>query len=380
MRIRDAGALWLAGLLGCSTRGGMPPPVALARPASVAVEGAAASPLFAYSTVRVGEGIYAFVPPEPASGVVSGNSTVVIGDDAVLVVDTGRFPSLARKMIQDIRRLTDKPVRTIVTTHWHPDHNLGNDEYARAFPGVTILAHAETKRLVLKNLPKQVEIQRHSEETLRELKEATRRGRHRDGKPFTDDERAYLAATVPALEATLADARELALVPPTMTFEGESVTVFLGKREVKILHLGRGNTAGDTVVYVPDAKVLATGDLVVSPSPYPEWCYPAEWIASLDKLMAMDAAAVVPGHGPVEYDFSYVRTERDALVALRSQIRAAAAQGLTLEQAIAALDLEEFRRRMAGDDPARNRGFKLEFVETAADRAYQEAKGTWAVE
>jgi cyclase len=382
---RWAFALFLTAVVSCAERGAVSPPnkasdLPPASSAPVFSEGAAASPLFAYATVQVGEGIYAFVPPEPASGVVSGNSMIVIGDDGVLVVDTGRFPTLARKMIADVRRLTNKPVRYIVTTHWHPDHNLGNAEYARAFPGVTILAHAETRRLILKNLPKQVEIQRHSQETLDELKEAERRGKHKDGRPFSDDERAYIASTIPPLEATLADAKELALAPPTATFEGEGVSVFLGKREVKILHLGRGNTAGDTIVYVPDAKVLATGDLVVSPSPYPEWCYPREWIDTLGKLIAMDARAIVPGHGAVEHDFGYVKTERDALSALRTQMQAAAGRGLTLGQATASLDLEEFRRRMAGDDPVRNRWFRTEFVETAADRAYQEAKGAMAEE
>ncbi len=383
MLARRVFGLWLVAAVSC----GSPPQAkvvtssAVPAPATTPLlEGAAASPFFAYATVRLADGVYAFVPPDPASGIVSGNSTIIIGDDGVLVVDTGRFPTLARKMIADVRRLTDKPVRYIVTTHWHPDHNLGNAEYARAFPGVTILAHAETRRLVLKNLPKQVDIQRHSQDTLDQLVAARARGKHKNGSPFTDDERAYLDSTIPPLQATLVDAKELELTPPNATFDGAGVSVFLGKREVRVMHLGRGNTAGDTVVYVPDAKVLATGDLVVSPSPYPEWCYPGEWIETLRKLTEIDAAVIVPGHGAVEHDFAYVKTEMEALTSLRTQVQAAVKAGLTLEQTAAKIDLDAIRRRMAGDDPIKNRNFREEFVATALERAYQEAKGSFSEE
>ena len=115
--------------------------------------GADTSPYFAYETVKVAEGIYAFVPPEPRGGLVSGNSIAVNGDDGVLVVDTGHFPTLARKMIADIRRLTDKPVRYVVNTHWHPDHVFGNGAYREAFPDVNVLAHVETRRLMVKDDP-----------------------------------------------------------------------------------------------------------------------------------------------------------------------------------------------------------------------------------
>ena len=105
------------------------------------------SPHESYETVTVGKGILAFIAPEGRTGTVQGNSVVVIGDDGVLVVDTGQFPVLARRMIADIRKVTDKPVRVVVNTHWHGDHLLGNAEYRRAFPGVAIVNHAETRRL-----------------------------------------------------------------------------------------------------------------------------------------------------------------------------------------------------------------------------------------
>src|ERR1041385_6300288 len=86
-----------------------------------------------YDTVKVADGIWAFVAPETKSGLVSGNSIAIIGDDGVLVVDSGQIPSLTRRMIAEIRQKTDKPVRSLVNTHWHWDHNFGNFVYREEF-------------------------------------------------------------------------------------------------------------------------------------------------------------------------------------------------------------------------------------------------------
>src|SRR5499427_7046644 len=96
--------------------------------------------LFEYQTAKLADGIYAFIAPESKTPFVSGNSLAVVGSDGVLVVDSTNVPSLARRMIGDIRKLTDKPVRVLVNTHWHPDHLMGNAAYQEAFPGVNIVS------------------------------------------------------------------------------------------------------------------------------------------------------------------------------------------------------------------------------------------------
>jgi cyclase len=96
---------------------------------------------------KVGAGVYAFISPIGITPIVSGNSLVVIGDDAVVVVDTGQFPSRARAEIAEIQRLTPLSVRYIITTHWHPDHWAGNGEFVRAYPGVSIIATENTRAL-----------------------------------------------------------------------------------------------------------------------------------------------------------------------------------------------------------------------------------------
>src|SRR5262245_10780617 len=104
------------------------------------------SVLFEYQTTKLAEGVYAFIAPESKTPFVSGNSLAVIGSDGVLVVDSTNVPSLARRMIADIKRLTDQPVRFLVNTHWHPDHLMGNAVYQDAFPGLAIVSTAATRQ------------------------------------------------------------------------------------------------------------------------------------------------------------------------------------------------------------------------------------------
>src|SRR5262249_39461563 len=115
-------------------------------------------------------------------------------------------------------------------------------------------------------------------------------------KTLPEENRRYLEQEVKDLEL---EARELdgaRLVPPDLTF-ADALTVRLGAREVRIAFLGKGNTEGDAVVSVPDARVVVTGDLLVAPVPYGYGCHPAEWIATLKRLMAENAgaSAIVPG-------------------------------------------------------------------------------------
>jgi cyclase len=98
-----------------------------------------------YQTVNVAPGVYAFIAPEARVGLVSGNSVAVVGEDAVLVVDSGHFPTLTRRMIGEIRRLTDKPIRFLVNTHWHPDHHSGNGVYRELVPEIIIVSTEYTR-------------------------------------------------------------------------------------------------------------------------------------------------------------------------------------------------------------------------------------------
>jgi len=333
-----------------------------------------------YQMVQVAAGVYAFLAEESLTPVVSGNTLAVVGDDGVLVVDTGSFPTLAERMIADLRAKTSQPVRYIVHTHWHPDHWVGDVAFRKAFPGVVIVSTAFTRHAIVEVAPKYVlGPAQKGDSYIRTEEEQLASGKRKDGSALTEADKQFLARVIADLKFGVPEYRKAELIAPNLTFDHD-VTVFLGKREVRISFLGRGNTAGDAVVEVPDSKVVATGDLLVFPTPYSYGSYPGEWIETLTKLMALDSKIILPGHGPIFHDWEYARTISALLASLRTQVKAAADAGLDLEATRKRVDLSEFRRKLAGDDPDKQRAFDVSFTTPAVERAYQEVRGKFEPE
>ena len=328
-----------------------------------------------YETVKVAEGIYAFVAPEPRSGVVNGNSTVIIGDDGVIVVDTGQFPTLARRQIAEIRKLTDKPVRAVINTHWHWDHNLGNAAYREAFPSAAIISTEFTRDFIAKFTPGFLErMANNGDAIVARLKAMAESGKRQDGTALTADQKEELGHLVRDFGYGVPELRKVVLLPPDQTFD-KMLTIHLGKRAVEVRWPGRANTAGDAVVWVPDAKVLVAGDLVVHPTPYATSAYPAEWVAALNSLMSLAPAAIVPGHGPVQRDTQYMALIARALQSVVHQVAVAVRDGLALEEAKQKVSLAAIRKDFAGSDAARGRAFDEYFAANVVTNAYKQAKG-----
>jgi glyoxylase-like metal-dependent hydrolase (beta-lactamase superfamily II) len=146
-------------------------------------------------------------------------------------------------------------------------------------------------------------------------------GKTRDGRPLTADEktevRNALARRIPVME----ELRKVKFQSATLTFEHD-FTVDIGKREVQVKFLGRGNTSGDAIAYLPKEKILVAGDLVVYPIPYIYDGYPTEWIQTMQNLAQLDADTIVPGHGPIMHDKAYVYLIRDLLKSAVDQMNA----------------------------------------------------------
>jgi glyoxylase-like metal-dependent hydrolase (beta-lactamase superfamily II) len=140
---------------------------------------------------------------------------------------------------------------------------------------------------------------------------------------------------------------------PNVAYDRE-LDVDLGKRQVRILFLGRGNTAGDTVVYLPGEKILATGDLVDHPVPYFFGGFPVDFEKTLEELAKLDAHTLVPGHGEVLRDKAYIFQVAACLHTVNQEVEREINNGLTLEEVQKALpktiDVNALRHGFAGDD------------------------------
>ena len=332
------------------------------------------APKHTYQTVRVSEGIVAFIASESNTGIVSGNCIAVIGDNGVLVVDSTSFPSHARQIIAEIKKMTNQPVRFLVHTHWHPDHLMGDGEFRAAFPDVAVISTAFTQKAVTELATKYIQGNAEQGAAYADaMRKQIQDGKAESSKPLTDADRKYLNDYVRSIEFAVPEYKQYKTVVPNIAFN-DSLNINLGKREVQLLFLGRGNTSGDAIIFLPDAKTVMTGDLIVWPTPYSYGSFLSEWIQTLAKVKSLGATTIIPGHGPVMHDYAYFDQVSAALQYVQTQVRSAVAQHLTLEETRKKVDLTDLQKKFCGTDHDRELAFKVGFTDQSIERAYAEAK------
>jgi cyclase len=288
----------------------------------------------------------------------SGNTTVIIGEREVFVVDSCYRTSAALEDIAQIRQWTNKPVGYLLNTHFHNDHNNGNRTYLDAFSSLAIIAQAETKKDMDLIQPGNIE---RAPKDLAAFIAAAKEGKTQDGHQLSEDEKKQYQAMIPGLEQALAESKTMVYQAPTLVFT-DKLEIDLGNREVQVKYLGRGNTAGDAIVFLPKEKILVAGDLLVRPIPYAYNGYPSEWVQTLHKIAEFDATTIVPGHGSIMHDKTYLNLVADLLQSAVDQTQARIRQignpgGHTLHEVKGSVDLTPFRQRFAGDDKDRQSQF-----------------------
>lgn len=326
---------------------------------------AAAGDVYSVELELLGADIYLVHRPEPLREPVEPNAVFIVNADDVVVFEGGGAPIVAERTIALIRSVTDKPVSHLVNSHWHGDHHLGNQVYRAEFPHLRIIAHPET----------------HAAMTGSPMGYVERYGPMLTG--IIDEWNAEQAAGTLSPERTrlLPDLvlmrKELArtVIEPPDLLVSDSLVLERGKRQIHILHPGRGNTPGDLVLWLPDERILASGDLIVHPIPYGFGSFPEDWIATLDRLAAFDFDLLVPGHGAVQRDTRYIRRLQALLAEVRRQVGESVAKGLDLEATRAALDISAFADEFAGDDEDARRKFENWWRQPIARSAWLEARG-----
>jgi cyclase len=248
------------------------------------------------SVQKIGRDLYAYISANDASA----NATFLVSDRGVLVVDTGLNEQEGRKLLEEIRKTSSRPVRWIVNTHYHPDHRGGNSVVG---PEAVVISTAFTR-----------------EQVLRSWEELTRK---------TGQERALDYTLNQIAGSTPGDQGSLALI--------------LGGHEVRIYHPGPAHTRGDLVVYFPELQTIATGDLFLNGScPAMDDGDLENWVAALDHILAMPVEHVVPGHFALATK-TELRHFRDYLADLREQVSRMSDRGLTLQQVKKGLHLGPYK-------------------------------------
>ena len=279
------------------------------------------------SFTEIGEGIYAFT----AQG--DPNSGVIIGEDSVMVVEAQATPRLAAKVIDCIRSVTDKPISHLVLTHYHAVRVLG----ASAFAAPQVIMSETARDMV---------VERGQEDWDSEFQRFPRLFKGHESIP--------------------------GLTWPTTTFNGR-MSVWLGKRRVDILQLGRAHTAGDAVIHVPDQNVMFTGDIVEAHAAC--YCgdgYFRDWGTTLDAIKAFDLDSIAPGRGDAvigtESVLAAIERTRDFVESTYRPVARIAARGGTLKDAWEAV-------REACDTKFRDYAIYEHCLPFNVGRAWDEARG-----
>jgi glyoxylase-like metal-dependent hydrolase (beta-lactamase superfamily II) len=281
---------------------------------------------------QIGSGLYAYT----AEG--DPNSGVIVGDDCVMVIDAQATPAMAEDLIARVAKVTDKPIKYVLLTHYHAVRVLG----ASAFKGADIMASDVTRGLIAER-----------------------------GKQDMDSEIGRFPRLFRAVESIPG------LTWPNITFPDE-ISIWLGRREVRIMHIGRGHTAGDVIAVVPDAGVVFSGDLVE----YKSACYCGDahftdWPATLDHLAELQATALMPGRGAALTTPQLVREgidmTSDFLSTLYGSVQESVAKGRSLKDAF------DFAR-LAMDPKFKTFAIYEHCLPFNVSRAYDEARGIdWPV-
>jgi len=263
--------------------------VVLLLAAFTAVNTARAEDLFDIKPMA--DGVYAAIA-KPAYK-VNCNAAIILLGDSVLVVDTHSKPSAARALIEQIHKLTDKPVRFVVNTHFHWDHYQGNQAYPSSWPaGVEIISSQATRdNIEQRGIPRiKYEIAtlpRDIEKLKADLAAAS--------DPKQKEE---LQSNLEQTQAYLAELKSMQVTLPTLTFD-RSLILYTKARTVEILWLGNAHTNGDVWVYLPKERIIICGDAIHGWTPFMGDSYPFDWIKTLDAVEKLDFDQALGGHGDI---------------------------------------------------------------------------------
>jgi cyclase len=297
-----------------------------------------------FDVTEVANGVYAVI----AKPGIASNGAFIVNQDDVVVVDTHLRPSWAREIIAEIKKVTDKPVRYIINTHWHRDHVQGNQAYIATYgPGVTIIQQDLAREDQIKNQP--VEIVTRAPEEIARLEKLLSSGQDEKGAPLTAAARLQLQHALDLQKAYVAEIPQIQLVPGNLTFDHSLVLHEVG-RDICLYYYGYAHSRGDAIVYLPAEKIVLTGDVLESGVPLMRSAYPVEWLGVLESIEKLDWNTVIPGHGGIQRDRQTIKGFAAYLTDLVAGVKQAAAKGMTADETVISVDLSKYSSMPNYDD------------------------------
>lgn len=274
------------------------------------------------------------------------NSLVIVNEEDVLVVDSHITPTKGRELIKSIRKITKNPITTLVNSHFHYDHAHGNQAFG---PDVQIIGHEFTRMKMAGDPLSEHTFTSGKARNLTRLKQLQKAYEDAEDK----DQREEIRAQVKLVGAHVKAWEEVDPVAPTLTLK-DRMTLYRGSREIQLHFFGRAHTGGDVVLYLPEDKLVFTGDMALYG---PSWLgdgYVDEWVETLENLKRLDFEIIVPGHGPAFTDRGRIDLVQAFYTDLWRKVAEARAAGLSPEDAAPQIDMTnhtELNITRVGFDP-----------------------------
>jgi glyoxylase-like metal-dependent hydrolase (beta-lactamase superfamily II) len=328
---------------------------------------------------KVADHVWVMRQPDRVWSAVIGNVEIIEQSDGVVLVDSGGTIPDGRDVLAAVAKLTSKPIKAVIITHWHNDHPLGIPAILERFPKARVISTATTAKLMadpeILNVGVGATDGKRAEERMKASEQRTadylKSSTDPSFSPAVQREYAIEAGWV-MIRAKRQMGNYVAL--PTETFT-DRLTIDDPVTPVEALYLGRANTKGDAFVWLPRQKVMVAGDAVVAPSPYGFDNPIRPWLATLDRLENYDFRILVPGHGKVQHDRAYLATLRWSMEDVRRQAAEVAKSGATPEEAANRFDRSEQQRRFAANDAWTKRWLNEYWLDGMFSTAFKQAKG-----
>lgn len=315
---------------------------------------------------------HVWVLKQPLGQEWHGNVEVIEQHDGLVLVDTGSSAGDGRHIAGLVKSLSAKPVKAVILTHWHDDHSLGLSEIKKAWPATRIIAAEGALDGMETMMTKRTRFD--APDPALEAARAERFSGYietYDGQAadeaLSDGERRAAADAAAVLRFRVDGYKGSYIERPTELVK-DTLSIADAQTPIDIMFLGRGNSQGDLVVYIPEQKVAIVGDLIVQPVPYGYSSYPKDWAETLRKLDTMDFTLMLPGHGEPVQDRLYLRLVLWSIEDIRMQTARLVADGLSLEDVKERIDYSAHRKKWAPHNP----GYWLDAITASA---FNEATG-----
>jgi cyclase len=267
------------------------------------------------------------------------NVIFLVTGEGVLVVDSGNDPAEGRWVVEKIREKTDKPIKTVVLTHYHFDHTWG----LLAFPGdITIISHANCSRNISQFGEEQFRkyIETNLPGQIKSLKQQIAKLKQENNSDVNKEE-----AELKKLEGQLEYLKKRKLIHPTITYN-DKLTLTMDKEKLEIFYPGPAHTNGNSIIYIPGRKVIIMGDTLFNGYlPYIDWKAGSDtqnWIKIMEKLSHWDIDKVIPGHGEVTTKEAFEK-KKQYLTDLRKNVKEAMDKGVSLEEMTQSIKMENYK-------------------------------------